>query len=112
MFIPIIVQPPSPASQELGGQIAQLVREYCDSNPAMSGHEVDRALALARTQLHSDRTVSGSKQLQIAFFLLTLVFVMGVAIAAANHGTFSMLQVIAAGGGVVILVAVIFLMRR
>ncbi len=111
MFVPVIVPPPSPQSQELAEQIAQLVRAYLDNNPAMSGAEVDRAPALARTQLRSDGNTLGNKQARVAVFLLGLVFLLGVAISAGNHGISASLLLIATVGAAVVLGAVIFLWR-
>ncbi len=76
MFIPIIPpSAPSPAAQELGGLIAQLVRDYRAENSDTSITDVQQALVVARSELQPEVKTGAHIPLllALAFGVVTLV---------------------------------------
>ena len=110
MFIPIIPpSAPSPAAQERGGLIAQLVRDYRAENSDTSITDVLRALVVARGELQPEVKTG-------AYIPVLLALALGVA-ALVGILTFSgspntqWIAIMTIGGVLVGLIAVV-LWRR
>jgi hypothetical protein len=111
MFVPTPPLP-SPEAEDLGLQIADLVRLYREEHPEIGRHEVDQAFALARRSLREGTPDAAARPLAISL-ILGLAFAAGLAVLllrGANVGPNFVLMVvialIAAG------LAVITIVRR
>jgi len=77
MYIPSSSLPPSPQAQELGQKIAQIVREYSESNPGLSVRDVSQAFTVAKEVLGAGPGGIG-KNVYIALGVLIGLVVLGV----------------------------------